>query len=162
MAHLLGAEALHLEFPTKVVFDSVTLGLNDGDRVGVVGKNGDGIVAFHRRGVGGGFRCDLVAPVLTLSQTLTIGFDAQAQDDLNGVSLHQQYGNSECAEPSFRDGLGDSSLPPAGPTGPAVDVVEVAVAETGIELILETRDEAHAHEVIELVRSNGYPVTRMH
>src|ERR1700722_9922176 len=42
MAHLLGAEALHLEFPTKVVFDSVTLGLNDGDRVGVVGKNGDG------------------------------------------------------------------------------------------------------------------------
>jgi ATPase subunit of ABC transporter with duplicated ATPase domains len=42
MAHLLGAEALHLEFPTKVVFDNVTLGLNDGDRVGVVGKNGDG------------------------------------------------------------------------------------------------------------------------
>ena len=42
MAHLLGAEALHLEFSTKVVFDSVTLGLNDGDRVGVVGKNGDG------------------------------------------------------------------------------------------------------------------------
>ena len=42
MAHLLGAEALQLEFPTKVVFDNVTLGLNDGDRVGVVGKNGDG------------------------------------------------------------------------------------------------------------------------
>ena len=29
MAHLLGAESLHLEFPTKVVFDNVTLGLND-------------------------------------------------------------------------------------------------------------------------------------
>jgi ATP-binding cassette subfamily F protein uup len=42
MAHLLGAESLHLEFPTKVVFDNVTLGLNDGDRVGVVGRNGDG------------------------------------------------------------------------------------------------------------------------
>jgi len=42
MAHLLGAEALHLEFPTKVVFDNITLGLNDGDRVGVVGRNGDG------------------------------------------------------------------------------------------------------------------------
>ena len=42
MAHLLGAEALHLEFPTKVVFDSVTLGLNEGDRVGIVGRNGDG------------------------------------------------------------------------------------------------------------------------
>src|SRR6476469_666287 len=40
--------------------------------------------------------------------------------------------------------------------------VDVAVAETGIELILETRDEAHAHEVVELVRNSGYPVTRMH
>jgi threonine dehydratase len=39
--------------------------------------------------------------------------------------------------------------------------VDVAVAETGIELILETRDEAHAHEIVELVRRNGYPVTRM-
>ncbi len=39
--------------------------------------------------------------------------------------------------------------------------VDVAVAETGIELILETRDEAHAHEIVELVRSSGYPVTRM-
>ncbi len=42
MAHLLGAEALHLEYPTKVVFDSVTLGVNEGDRVGIVGRNGDG------------------------------------------------------------------------------------------------------------------------
>ena len=42
MAHLLGAEALHLEYPTKVVFDSVTVGLNEGDRIGIVGRNGDG------------------------------------------------------------------------------------------------------------------------
>ncbi|MCH8561589.1 ABC-F family ATP-binding cassette domain-containing protein [Nesterenkonia sp. DZ6] len=42
MAHLLGAEALHLEFPTRTVFDSVTIGINEGDRVGVVGRNGDG------------------------------------------------------------------------------------------------------------------------
>jgi threonine dehydratase len=39
--------------------------------------------------------------------------------------------------------------------------VEVAVAETGIELILETRDEAHAEQIVALVRSQGYPVTRM-
>ncbi|HEX2377678.1 MAG TPA: threonine ammonia-lyase [Gaiellales bacterium] len=39
--------------------------------------------------------------------------------------------------------------------------VDVAVAETGIELILETRDETHAHEIVELVRRQGYPVTRM-
>ncbi|MGO1182821.1 MAG: ABC-F family ATP-binding cassette domain-containing protein [Micrococcaceae bacterium] len=42
MAHLLGAEALHLEYPTKTVFDSVTVGVNEGDRIGIVGRNGDG------------------------------------------------------------------------------------------------------------------------
>ncbi|KUF08455.1 ABC-F family ATP-binding cassette domain-containing protein, partial [Leucobacter sp. G161] len=42
MAHILGAEALHLEVPTKVVFDSVTLGVDEGDRIGIVGRNGDG------------------------------------------------------------------------------------------------------------------------
>ncbi|MGG7465542.1 ABC-F family ATP-binding cassette domain-containing protein [Plantibacter sp. YIM 135347] len=42
MAHLLGAESLHLEYPTKVVFDDVTIGVNEGDRIGIVGRNGDG------------------------------------------------------------------------------------------------------------------------
>jgi ATPase subunit of ABC transporter with duplicated ATPase domains len=42
MAHLLGAENIALEFPTKTVFDKVTLGIDEGDRIGVVGRNGDG------------------------------------------------------------------------------------------------------------------------
>jgi ATP-binding cassette subfamily F protein uup len=42
VAHLLGAEAVHLEYPTQVVFESVTLGVNDGARIGIVGRNGDG------------------------------------------------------------------------------------------------------------------------
>lgn len=42
MAHLLGAEAVHLEYPTQVVFDSISLGVNDGARIGIVGRNGDG------------------------------------------------------------------------------------------------------------------------
>ncbi|MGJ3507408.1 ABC-F family ATP-binding cassette domain-containing protein [Enemella sp. A6] len=42
MAHLLGAEGLRLEYPTKVVFESLTLGLEEGDRIGIVGRNGDG------------------------------------------------------------------------------------------------------------------------
>ncbi len=42
MAHLLGAEGLHLEYPTRVVFDQVTLGVSEGMRVGIVGRNGDG------------------------------------------------------------------------------------------------------------------------
>jgi ABC transport system ATP-binding/permease protein len=42
VAHLLGAEAIHLAYPTQVVFESVTLGVNDGARIGIVGRNGDG------------------------------------------------------------------------------------------------------------------------
>lgn len=42
MAYLLGCENVHLEYPTKKVFDSVTLGIDEGDRVGIVGGNGDG------------------------------------------------------------------------------------------------------------------------
>ncbi|BBZ44368.1 ABC-F family ATP-binding cassette domain-containing protein [Mycobacterium parmense] len=42
MAHLMGAEAVHLEYPNQVVFESVTLGVNDGARIGIVGRNGDG------------------------------------------------------------------------------------------------------------------------
>ena len=42
MAHLLGAEAIHLEYPARVVFESTTVGVSDGDRIGIVGRNGDG------------------------------------------------------------------------------------------------------------------------
>ncbi|MCU1508473.1 MAG: transporter ATP-binding protein [Glaciihabitans sp.] len=42
MAHLLGAESLHLEYPTRVVFDDLTIGIDEGQRIGVVGRNGDG------------------------------------------------------------------------------------------------------------------------
>jgi ABC transport system ATP-binding/permease protein len=42
VAHLLGAEAVHLEYPTQVVFKSLTVGVSDGDRIGIVGRNGDG------------------------------------------------------------------------------------------------------------------------
>ncbi|WBL18957.1 MULTISPECIES: ABC-F family ATP-binding cassette domain-containing protein [Micrococcaceae] len=39
---LLGAEGLHLEYPTRVVFDSLSVGIEEGDRIGIVGRNGDG------------------------------------------------------------------------------------------------------------------------
>jgi ABC transport system ATP-binding/permease protein len=42
VAHLLGVEAIHLEYPTRVVFDATTIGVSDGDRIGIVGRNGDG------------------------------------------------------------------------------------------------------------------------
>jgi len=42
MVHLLGAEALHFEYPTQQVLGSVTMGVSAGDRIGIVGRNGDG------------------------------------------------------------------------------------------------------------------------
>lgn len=41
-APLVIGEALHLEYPTGVVFNSVTVGVAEGDRIGIVGRNGDG------------------------------------------------------------------------------------------------------------------------
>ena len=42
MAILLGCDSVHLEFPTKNIFEAVTLGVYEGDRIGIVGRNGDG------------------------------------------------------------------------------------------------------------------------
>jgi len=42
VAHLLGAESVRLEYPNIVVFEDVTLGVSEGDRIGIVGRNGDG------------------------------------------------------------------------------------------------------------------------
>lgn len=42
MALLLNSKDVHVEFPTHVILNQVTLGINSGDRIGVVGKNGDG------------------------------------------------------------------------------------------------------------------------
>lgn len=42
MAFLLGCEKVRVEFPSKTVLDSVSLGVDGGDRIGIVGRNGDG------------------------------------------------------------------------------------------------------------------------
>lgn len=42
MAFLLGCEKVRVEFPTKTVFDGLSLGVDEGARIGIVGQNGDG------------------------------------------------------------------------------------------------------------------------
>jgi ATPase subunit of ABC transporter with duplicated ATPase domains len=42
MPPLLGGEALRLAYPARRILDGVSLGMADGDRIGVVGRNGDG------------------------------------------------------------------------------------------------------------------------
>ena len=85
MAHLLGAEGLHLEYPTRVVFDSVTVGIEEGDRIGIVGRNGDGKSSLlgmlagrtepdaGRVTVRGGTRIGVLDQADTLDDSLTVG-----------------------------------------------------------------------------------------
>jgi ABC transport system ATP-binding/permease protein len=42
VVHLLGTRTVGLDFPTRSVFSRLTVGINSGDRIGVVGRNGDG------------------------------------------------------------------------------------------------------------------------
>ena len=42
VAFLLGCEKVRVEFPTKTVFTDLSLGVDEGARIGIVGKNGDG------------------------------------------------------------------------------------------------------------------------
>ena len=42
MAHLLGAESIRMSVGSRLLLDDVTLGIADGDRVGVLGPNGAG------------------------------------------------------------------------------------------------------------------------
>ncbi|WP_168628134.1 ABC-F family ATP-binding cassette domain-containing protein [Cryobacterium sp. BB307] len=105
MAHLLGAEALHLEYPTRVIFDSVTVGLNEGDRVGVVGRNGDGKSTLLRLLSG---RLDPDAGRVTRRGGVTLGMLDQADelpDDLTvGAAIVGDRAEHEWAgDPRVRD-----------------------------------------------------------
>lgn len=42
MAHLLGAENIGIAFGTRTVLEGLSLGVDEGDRIGLVGRNGDG------------------------------------------------------------------------------------------------------------------------
>ncbi len=110
MAHLLGAERLHLEFPTRTVFDEVTLGVDEGDRIGVVGRNGDGKSTLlkllagrlepdagrvtQRRGIRIGMldQADVVDPGKTVAESVVGGIeehvwagDAKVRDVIAGL-----------------------------------------------------------------------------
>ncbi|GEK79605.1 ABC-F family ATP-binding cassette domain-containing protein [Agrococcus baldri] len=85
MAHLLGAERVGVAFPTRTVFESISLGLEDGDRIGIVGRNGDGKSTLLRMLAGrlgptsgrvtrrGGLQVGVLDQQDTLDQDSTIG-----------------------------------------------------------------------------------------
>ncbi|MEJ7633800.1 ABC-F family ATP-binding cassette domain-containing protein [Aeromicrobium sp.] len=85
MAHLLGVESIALDFPTKTVFESVTIGIDEGDRIGIVGRNGDGKSTLLRILAGlmepdsgrvttrGGVHIGMLDQTDTLDQEQTVG-----------------------------------------------------------------------------------------
>ncbi len=107
MGFLLGAEALHLEYPTRVVFDSVTLGVNEGDRIGVVGRNGDGKSSLLRLLAGrlepdGGWvrrRGDVRIGMLTQEDALPSGVTVRA------AIVGDQPDHAWASDPKIRDVL---------------------------------------------------------
>jgi ATPase subunit of ABC transporter with duplicated ATPase domains len=86
MAHLLGAESLHLEYPTRVIFDRVTIGLDEGDRIGIVGRNGDGKSTLLRMLAG---RLEPDSGRVTRRGGITLAMLDQADDLDDDLTVHQ-------------------------------------------------------------------------
>lgn len=84
MANLLGGQNLFVEYPDKLLLDHVTVGINQGDRLGIVGRNGDGkstllrVLFAHAQPMSGtvtkrkGLRCALLEQDDMLQGTDTV------------------------------------------------------------------------------------------
>ena len=82
MANLVNAESLTLAFGTRILLDSVSLGLNSGDVVGVVGRNGDGKTTLLRLLVG-----TIEPDSGRVVRNASIGYLGQAEDFPAGASV---------------------------------------------------------------------------
>jgi ATP-binding cassette subfamily F protein uup len=105
VAHLLGAEAIHLEYPARVVFDATTVGVSDGDRIGIVGRNGDGkssllsLLTGQLRPDAGRVTQRSGLRVGALSQTDTLDSDATVGWSLVGNQADHEW----AGDPGVRD-----------------------------------------------------------
>ncbi len=105
MAHLLGAEALHFEYPTQQVLKSVTMGVSAGDRIGIVGRNGDGKSTLMKLLVG---KLEPDAGQVTVRSDVTIGMldqsDAVDTSQTVGQAIVGNLAEHEWAsDPKIRD-----------------------------------------------------------
>ena len=105
MAHLLGAQAIGLEYPNSVVLDSAALGIGEGDRIGVVGRNGGGKSSLLRILAG---TLDPTEGLVTRRGGLRIGVleqdDALDADATVGRALVGEAAEHEWAsDPKIRD-----------------------------------------------------------
>lgn len=103
MAHLLGAEALHFEYPTQQVLKSVTRGVSAGDRIGIVGRNGDGKSTLMKLLTG---RLEPDSGQVTIRSDTTIGM--LDQSDATDTSL--TVGQAVVGDLAEHEWAGDSKI----------------------------------------------------
>lgn len=108
MAHLLGAENISITFATRTVLDGVTLGIEEGDRIGMVGRNGDGKSTLMRllaqRGTPDDGR-------VTKRRDVTVGYLDQSDVleghlDVGAAIVGDQADHEWASNPKIRDVMG--------------------------------------------------------
>ena len=86
MAILLGCDSVHLEYPTKLILGDVTLGVSEGDRIGIVGRNGDGKSSLLRV-LAGALEPD--DGRVTRRRDVTVGLLAQRDELDDAATVHR-------------------------------------------------------------------------
>lgn len=105
MAHLLGVENLRLTVGSRLLLDEVTLGLEDGTRVGVLGPNGAGKSTFlaalagRREPDGGRVTRTGGVSVVVLSQTDDLPQGATVRTAVHGQAPEHEW----ASDPAVRD-----------------------------------------------------------
>lgn len=84
MANIVNAERLSLAFGTRIILDEVSLGLSDGDVVGVVGRNGDGKTTLLKLLVG---TIEADAGQVVRNAGASIGYLGQDEAFVAGASI---------------------------------------------------------------------------
>ena len=105
MAHLLGVENLRLTVGSRLLLEDVTLGLEDGARVGVLGPNGAGKSTFlaalagHREPDGGRVTRTGGVSVAVLSQADDLPSGATVRTAIHGQAPEHEW----ASDPAVRD-----------------------------------------------------------
>ena len=84
MANLINAERISIAFGTRILLDGVSLGLDHGDVVGVVGRNGDGKTTLLELLVG---ERDPDSGQVVRNRSATIGHLGQVEDFAAGATI---------------------------------------------------------------------------
>ncbi|MDN4471573.1 ABC-F family ATP-binding cassette domain-containing protein [Demequina zhanjiangensis] len=105
MAHLLGAESLSIDFGTGPVLNDATIGLEDGDRIGIVGANGAGKSTLMKALAG---RQEPHSGRVTTARGTRLGvLDQSDRVDPDQTVLHAIVGDADehewAADPRIRD-----------------------------------------------------------